>query len=289
MILKNEDSLDDLQSVIVSEKKILKDLFKQRKVPYIFQAKGVQFKTEDHVDLKGLYLSTPSAAKGLIVYSYGNAGQIFENLQEARIFLDLGYDIFFYDYRGYGWKEKTKQRNKKNKVNVTEKGLYLDAEAAYDAAKKTYHELRGKEVNPLSMIAVGHSLGGGVTSYLASVKEFGGVVIMSSFTSIGEVKIAKNYFLKGNWLKKSFRTIDHMKEIKAPVLLLHSAYDTMIAPSHSENLAKKALEEGKDCLIEILPDEFGKNEDAHSDVPKILRRSKKLNPFFKKNIGEGGF
>jgi dipeptidyl aminopeptidase/acylaminoacyl peptidase len=55
----------------------------------------------DNKKLNGLLFKTPQP-KGLIFYLHGNAGSLDSWGNNAEIYTNFGYDIFFLDYRGFG-------------------------------------------------------------------------------------------------------------------------------------------------------------------------------------------
>lgn len=61
---------------------------------------------DEQTTLNGLLFKTESP-KGLIIYLHGNAGSLASWGKVAKAYTDLNYDIFIYDYRGYGKSEGT--------------------------------------------------------------------------------------------------------------------------------------------------------------------------------------
>jgi hypothetical protein len=106
-------------------------------------------------------------AEFTILFSHGNAEDIgssgfyFEELSDAE------FNVFAYDYRGYGTGEG----------QPSEQNSYQDAETAYNY-------LTGELKIPAEKIIIyGRSLGGAVSIELASRKNCGGLIVESSFIS----------------------------------------------------------------------------------------------------------
>ncbi len=81
----------------------------------------INFKTVDSQLLNGWFVPAKDA-KVTILYCHGNAGNMYHRLHKVKFFHEMGVNFFIFDYRGYG----------KSTGNPTEKGLYKDAQAAYD-------------------------------------------------------------------------------------------------------------------------------------------------------------
>ena len=89
------------------------------------------------------------------------------------------------------------------------------------------------------IILFGRSMGSGPASYLASKKNAFTLLLMSPYTSIQDVSrslLGKLSFFLTPFVIERFRNIDAIKETKCPLFLLHGALDTLIPPSHSQEL-----------------------------------------------------
>ena len=84
--------------------------------------KNVYFPTTDGVKLHGWFIKCGKPSAAAVIYMHGNAGNIGDRIEKVSFLLKMGVDVFLFDYRGYGLSEGT----------PTEKGLNLDAQAAYD-------------------------------------------------------------------------------------------------------------------------------------------------------------
>ena len=110
---------------------------------------NLELPTSDGERLHAWYVPAPGA-RGVVLFFHGNAGNISHRLDSIAIFNQLGLDVMIIDYRGYG--ESTGR--------PSEKGTYLDAQAAWDYLR----DERG--VSPARIVIFGRSLGGAVGAWL---------------------------------------------------------------------------------------------------------------------------
>ena len=80
----------------------------------------------DSTVLNVLLFKSKSSAKGLIFYLHGNADNLQRWGEFAADFTKLGYDVFMYDYRGYG----------KSTGSSSRKNIHADAITMLDWVKK---------------------------------------------------------------------------------------------------------------------------------------------------------
>ncbi len=186
----------------------------------------VDLLTADGETLSAWWLPAPDA-RGVFLLFHGNAGNISHRLGYAGIFRRLGYSTFLVDYRGYGDSTGT----------PSEEVTYLDAEAAWEwlTAK------RG--IAPRDIVLFGESLGGGVATWLALRHTPCAVVLASTFTSIPDM--AENLY---PWLPVRFLArvhydnLERVARIGAPILIMHSRDDEIVAYRHAQRLFAAARE-----------------------------------------------
>ena len=167
----------------------------------------------------------PRKSRGVILFCHGNAGNVSQRIDSFKIFRELGFSTFIFDYRGYG----------KSKGKPSEKGTYRDAEGAWN------YLVREKKVKPEEIIVFGRSLGGGIASYLAKKYQPRALIIESSFTSIPDmVKILFSKPPSRLLLRFKYNTRERLKDIHCPVLIIHSPDDRTIPFVCGEVLYKTA-------------------------------------------------
>lgn len=71
---------------------------------------SVTFLTRDNVSLVGWYIYSrlPDSKKPTIIFSYGDAGNMSYFLDYANELSKNGFDVFLYDYRGFGQNDEFK-------------------------------------------------------------------------------------------------------------------------------------------------------------------------------------
>jgi len=172
----------------------------------------VVFKSADGLDLTGWYI--PAKKSNLtVLFCHGNGGNMAHRLDSINIFHNLGLNCFIFDYRGYG----------DNPGKPGEEGTYTDAMAAYKWLTEE------KKIPAVDIIIFGRSLGGSIAAQLASRVEAGALIVESAFTSY--VDIGKEYYpyMPVRWFAMfGYRTIDYIKEVHCPVMLIYSRNDEIV-------------------------------------------------------------
>lgn len=185
----------------------------------------VHFTASDGVRLNGWFFTAKTnAPRGSLVLLllHGNGGNLSHRFDYYQTWLELGVNVFAFDYRGYG----------RSEGRPGEPGTYLDAQAAYQW-------LRQKGFAAPNIIALGKSLGGGVASELALREPLGGLILQSTFTSIPDIGAELFPWLPVRWMSTiKYETHRKLPLIKVPLLIMHSRSDRLIRFHHAEkNLA----------------------------------------------------
>jgi fermentation-respiration switch protein FrsA (DUF1100 family) len=198
------------------------------------------FKASDGTDLSGWFVPVKNH-KGIILVLHGKSGNISTRLTFLNYFSrKLGLSVFIIDYRGYG----------KSEGRPDEKGTYLDAEAAW----KYLTEVR--KIKPGDIIIFGRSLGGPIAARLAGKVNARALILESTFTTIKDIVAQMHPYLPvRRFFRFEYPTIDYLKKVKSPVLIIHSGEDDYIPFSHATNLYSAANK----------PKQFLKIKGSHSD------------------------
>jgi len=196
----------------------------------------VRITTADRTELHGWY--APAGAGALtVLLCHGNAGNISHRLGWLEIFHDMGLGVLLFDYRGYG----------ESSGKPDEPGTYRDAHAAWDYLTNTRRQ------PPRSIMIVGESLGGPIAAHLAQDVAPGALVLASTFTSAPDLARQFYWYLPVRLLARfNYSTVDHVRHVHAPVLVIHSRTDEIVPFSHAEAIFRRANEPKE--LLEVLGD-----------------------------------
>ena len=196
----------------------------------------VTLRTADNEKLHGWFIpavSTNNQLEKTVLFMHGNAGNISHRLETIRIYHQLGLNFFIFDYRGYG----------QSTGNTSEAGTYLDAAAAWD------YLIGEQNMDAEQIIIAGRSLGGGIASELANNVTPAMLILESTFTSMPDASKKHYPFMPISIiLKHRYETLNKLKNISCPIVIVHSRNDEVIPFSHAEinferaNQPKKFIE-----------------------------------------------
>ena len=197
-------------------------------------------------------------SKGVVFYLHGNAGSLEGWGGVAENFNDLNYDVFIPDYRGYGKSEGSIK---------SEAQLHRDTQRLYNPLKKDYPENR--------IIILGHSIGSGMATKLASENNPKLLILQAPFYSLPDV--AQNttplQILPGFLIKYKFRNGKYLKKVEAPVVVLHGDEDEIIYYGSSLKL-KQQFKSG-DTLITLngfKHNNFLTSNKYKKEIEQVLRK-----------------
>ncbi len=182
--------------------------------------------TQDNIRLNAWYLLSPGSQKALLWF-HGNAENIGYGLGQIVFYSRLGVNVLAVDYRGYG----------RSEGSPNETGVYRDADAAYDYLVQVRH------IQPKNIFVYGHSLGGAVAIDLASRRECGGLIAQSSFTSIRDMARRTFRIPLFEYIPKSrFDSLAKIRQVRAPILIVHGTRDATVPFSMGQRLFTAAPE-----------------------------------------------
>ena len=190
----------------------------------------VFFTTQDGLRLH-VWFIPHQEARATLVWFHGNAGNISDRLLNIKLLHDrIATNIFIFDYRGYGRSEGT----------VSEKGTYLDGEAAMN------YLLRRDDAAARRLILFGRSLGAAVAAEMAIRFNSLGLILESPFVSIREMAQAIFPSLPIAWLLRTrFDTMEKVRLVKAPILVLHGDRDATVPFSQGKKVFEVASQPKK--------------------------------------------
>lgn len=175
--------------------------------------------------LHGWWIPAQKPDAPVMLYFHHNAVNIGANVSQARQFHNLGYSILLMDYRGFGQSEGT---------FPTELQMYEDAEAAWN------YLTQQRKIPPQQIVIYGHSIGGAIAIDLAAKHpNAAGLVVQSTFTSMRDMtkRFGVFWVLPINLLlQQHFESLQKMKSVKMPVLIIQGTSDIQIPIEMGQSL-----------------------------------------------------
>lgn len=179
--------------------------------------------TEDGLHLAAAYRAA-APGRPTIAFFHGNGDSLAGAETATRGLATAGYGVLLVEYRGYAG----------NPGRPGEQGLYRDGRAALAW-------LGQHGIAPSHIVVMGNSLGSGVATALAAEAPIAGLVLVSGFTSMGDVAAPLYPWLPVRaLLRDRFDNRARLAKVAAPVLLLHGTGDRLIPSRHSVALASAA-------------------------------------------------
>ena len=188
-----------------------------------FKYKEVIIETNDNLKLKSWFHEKDIKNKKTLVFFHGNAGDLSNRIYKLNVLKGLDINFLILAYRGFSG----------NLGKPSEKGLYEDA-------KSTLKWLNELGIKDNQIIIYGESLGASVAVEVSQNKNFSGIILEAPFTSM--TRIGKKYypiFPVNLILKDKFNTIDKLKNIKSPVMVLHGKKDKIVPFEMGEEVFDK--------------------------------------------------
>lgn len=181
--------------------------------PHSLGAEDVWITAADGTKLHAWWIPNANAKFTLLAF-HGNAANIANRASVYEFLRDSPANVLALEYRGYGHSEG----------QPSEKGLYLDAEAAFEYLVSTRH------LDAKSIISFGQSLGAAVAANLAAQHHVGGVILEAPFPSASRVASKVFWFLPGLSLlvHLQFNTQSKLKQITSPILVVHCTRDPVL-------------------------------------------------------------
>lgn len=157
-----------------------------------------------------------------VVYFHGNGEQL-SNLEDvAEAFNARGLGFLGVEYPGYGWADGA----------PTESGIYAAAERGLAWLRETHG------VAPGRVVLLGRSLGSGVAVEMARRGHGARLVLVSPYTSMGDMAAAAFPLLPGRLLVRDrFDSLEKAPALRLPTLVVHGAQDEVVPVEQGRRLA----------------------------------------------------
>jgi pimeloyl-ACP methyl ester carboxylesterase len=202
--------------------------------------KEIEIAVADGVTLIAWYAPAKDD-KPTLLYFHGNAANAATRASRIETILAKGFGIFYLNNRGYGG----------SGGKPTEKDNVADAIAAYD-------HLIGLNVPAGKIVAYGESLGSGQAVQLGTARPVAALVLEAPLTSTIEVARSTYFWLPLRLLiTDKYNNERNIRLVKAPVLVLHGAQDSVIPVEMGWRVYRSANEPKR---IELFP------QGTHDDL-----------------------
>ncbi len=186
----------------------------------------LELQTDDGERLHGWWIGAGTDSLGHLLLCHGNAGNIGDRILHAALLTAIGFDVLLFDYRGYG----------RSSGRPSEQGTYRDARAALASL------LEQPGVDPARVFYLGESLGGAVALDLALERPPAGLVLLSAFTGVRELGRLHYPFVPAPLIPDAYPTVRRIRELRAPLLVLHGDDDDIVPLSQGRALFEAAPE-----------------------------------------------
>ena len=196
-----------------------------------YSHENVEFTSSDGTRLHSWIVRSKSQREipRYVIYCHGNG----ENVALAGgwsildIITQLDANVMVFDWRGYG----------KSEGSPHEAGIKLDAEKALEVFCENFG------IKPAEVILVGHSLGGGVATHLASTKGCKALILQKTFSSLPDVAAGRFPFVPVHLLMRNrFDSATAIKEYSGPLFQSHGERDKVIPIRFGEKLFANATD-----------------------------------------------
>lgn len=182
----------------------------------------VDFSPQTNTRINGL-LFRAKDSKGIVFYNHGNADNLQRWGRHAKDFTKFGYDVVFYDYRGFG----------KSSGKFSEKEILNDAVFLFDVIIKEYS---GKKV-----IIYGRSLGTGVATFVAKKRKADALILETPYYNMADLGKSWLPFVPfEKFMKYKFPSNEWIKAVDSPITIFHGTSDFVVPYKSGLKLSKTA-------------------------------------------------
>lgn len=166
-----------------------------------------------------IQFTTRDTAKGVVLYFHGNQDNAEHYAANAPAFTSKGYEVWMVDYPGFG----------KSTGTLTEAALYQQALEVYKMARVRFA--------PGDIVIYGRSLGSGIATQLASIRDCKSLVLETPYYSF--TSLARRFlwmYPVDQMMKYKFPTYSFLEKVTAPVTICHGTDDGVIPFSNAKRL-----------------------------------------------------
>lgn len=205
---------------------------------YNIKYEDIYFKGQSNIKLHGWWFPSKLESKAQVLFLHGNGENISTHSGLVYWLTQHQYDVFIFDYRGYG----------KSQGKAQIEGVLDDIQSAREY-------INSRKANNKKLFVIGHSLGASMGIYNLAQHPQGvdGVILVSPFSDYRQ--IARETMDKSwlTWLfqwpasltiSTEYNPIDYVSILpNIPKLFMYSETDKIIAPDHVIKLYDKSSNE----------------------------------------------
>jgi len=212
-----------------------------------FEYENVYLKSMDGTMLHGWFFnaSSDTDVQGTVIYFHGNAENISTHFASLAWMTSYGYNLFIFDYRGYGQSEGS----------PSQAGINDDAIAALNYIIKLHQEMKSQNEH-LKLIVYGQSIGGNIfvraMDNLEDKTEIDAIILESSFSSYREISKEKLSLTCITWpfqplvyliMSEDYSSQNSIKKLPpVPLLVIHGDNDRIVPLHHGKKIYDLANE-----------------------------------------------
>lgn len=197
---------------------------------YIYNSAGVV--------LHGWHLPAVGYMRGSVVFLHGNGENISSHIGAIYWLPKHGYEVFLFDYRGYGRSTGTAELD----------GVMHDAQQIITYARE--HASSADR----SVTVLGHSMGGSIAIYaLAQLSDKSGINGLITVSAFSDYRLITRDALASNWLTKPlswplsflvsnrYSPVDTIRKLSPiPIFIMHGEADEIVPAYHAQQLYDSA-------------------------------------------------
>lgn len=170
-------------------------------------------------EVHNLYFEA-SNAPGTILYFHGNGGAMDGWGEVASDLADrTGWSIWMVDYPSYG----------------KSLGTIKSEEELHQIALAAYAEVQKLSANK-KIVLYGRSLGSGIATRLASIKDVAGLVLETPYYSVSDMAKIRFPFIPSFIVRYKMPSNEWIQNVKCPKLFVHGTADDVIPYSQGQKL-----------------------------------------------------
>ena len=182
-------------------------------MPYTIES--VMFKSANGNLLNGWFLKPKNKTATItLLHLHGNAGFLLSQIQGISPLLKNGFQIFLFDYSGFGFSEG----------KATRDNVLIDANSALDYLKTR------PDVKDTKLVIYGQSLGGHLAAVVAAQRQndIDGLVVEGAFSSHKDIAATEAGFIGRILVKQGYSATKSIRQFHKPLLVIHSTEDKEI-------------------------------------------------------------